>query len=123
MTASSPRGEESPTKLTDLEERSKQNAAINVNLRDDEAMQISLITLIARMEWRHTMNKIEANPKEARTRQTLKLEGHETKGYALHLAVSKKPPVRLDYTETIVVRDLRDKQTNDRWRDRCCRFI
>ena len=94
-------GVSSATKLAGLEERSKSTNnspnAINVSLKDDEAIKISLISLIGRMEWRHTMNKIEASPKEARVRQTIVLEGHETKGHALHLAVSKKPPVSTDY--------------------------
>lgn len=80
------------SKLDQLEEKSRHNQEKGV-MSDEDAAKLDLVTLINRLEWRHTMNKLETSPKEARNRSSITLEGHESRGYALHLAVSKKPPV------------------------------
>ena len=65
-----------------------------LKISDDEAARLDLVTLIARSEWRHVMNRMQDSPQEAKTKQTMTLDGSETTSYPLHLAVSKQPPVR-----------------------------
>jgi hypothetical protein len=64
---------------------------------DEEAAKLDLVGLISRMEWRHVMDRVKNTPEETRRKKVISLEGHETKGYPLHLVVSKKPPVSAGY--------------------------
>ena len=57
---------------------------------------MSLVELISAQEWRHCMTKLESSSSEAKVKQIITLgvdDEHKTKGYPLHMAVSKKPPV------------------------------
>jgi hypothetical protein len=65
-----------------------------VRITDEEAAQLDLLSLITRFEWRHVMNRMKVSPHEAKKKQVVNLDGGETTSYPLHLAVSKKPPVR-----------------------------
>lgn len=65
-----------------------------VRITDDEAAQLDLMSLISRFEWRRVMNRMKESPHEAKKKQVFDLDGGETTSYPLHLAVSKKPPVR-----------------------------
>jgi len=63
-----------------------------VKMSEEEAAGLGLVELISRMEWRHVMDRIKDSPEEIRKKQIVEVDGTETMGYALHLAVSKKPP-------------------------------
>ena len=65
-----------------------------VKITDDEASQLDLISLITRLEWRHVMDRMKVSPQDAKKKQIISMDGSETLSYPLHLAVSKKPPVR-----------------------------
>ena len=65
-----------------------------VKMSEDEAAQLDLVALISKLEWRYVINRVQDSPKEAKKKQTITLDGCETMSYPLHLAVSKKPPVR-----------------------------
>lgn len=69
-------------------------ADISCKISDDEAARLDLVTLIARSEWRHVIHRMQESPHEAKTKQTMTLDGGDTTSYPLHLAVSKQPPVR-----------------------------
>jgi hypothetical protein len=77
-----PESEELTTTTTDM-----------VKMTEIEAEELGLVELIARLEWRHVMNRVKDSPGSTRKKQSLDLDGTETTGYPLHLAVSLKPPV------------------------------
>ena len=77
-------------RLLSLEERSKSTN----NLSSAEASQLGLIELIDRREWMHVFRKIDSDPSLVSIRQLFNLDGSFTRALPLHLAVSKKPPVR-----------------------------
>jgi hypothetical protein len=81
-----------PSSMEDAEE-GKRDAEM-VNTSENEAAQLDLVALISKLEWRHVMNRVQYSPWEAKKKQTITLDGSETTSYPLHLAVSKKPPVR-----------------------------
>lgn len=81
-----------PSSVEDAEEAKRDTEM--VSMPDDEAAQLDLVALISKLEWRHVMNRVQHSPKEAKKKQTITLDGSETMSYPLHLAVSKKPPVR-----------------------------
>jgi hypothetical protein len=64
-----------------------------VKMTEAEAAELGLVELIARLEWRHVVNRVKESPGSSRKKQSLELDGTETTGYPLHLAVSLKPPV------------------------------
>jgi len=105
--AASEDGLTTAVRLDKLEERSRsnQNKAPS-SLTEEEARQRTLVDLIERKEWKHVLKKLEGDaaaesspespePAEASVKQILTLEGRDTRGYPLHLALSKKPPVHL----------------------------
>lgn len=73
-----------------------------IKMSEEEAGEHSLVALISKMEWRHVMNRVEESPEDTRKKQIIKVDGVETSGYPLHLAVSLKPPV------SVVRRDITD---------------
>lgn len=79
-------------RLNDLERRSTSNH--NDRVSTFEASELDLLSLIDKQEWKHVLRRIGNGPKSMSEKQDMELDGKQTQAFPLHLAVSKKPPVR-----------------------------
>ena len=70
---------------------------------------LTLLELIELQEWRRTIIKLQTSPEQAQLRATMIIEGQQTEGYPIHLAASKKPPVR---SSTFWYSDMTTETTN-----------
>jgi hypothetical protein len=79
-------------RLNDLKRRSMTN--YNDHVSTFEASELDLLSLIDKQEWKHVLRRIGNGPNSMSQKQDIQLDGKETQAFPLHLAVSKKPPVR-----------------------------
>ena len=67
----------------------------NVHISTFEASELDLLSLIDKQEWKHVLRRIGSSPKSVSEKVDIELDGGQTQAFPLHLAVSKKPPVRV----------------------------
>jgi hypothetical protein len=80
-------------RLQSLEKRSM--SSHNVCISTFEASELDLLSLIDKQEWKHVLRRIGNSPKSMSEKLDMELDGRQTQAFPLHLAVSKKPPVRI----------------------------